>query len=189
MRLFLALELSDSVRSHLCGFAQRWFAERTLAGAPVRAENLHVTVKFLGDVPDGHIPALCDALKSVSKTGVAQLFPDRLEFLPERGPIRIISAGLGGELDKVHLLYKSIEAACETIGFPREKRAYRPHVTLVRLRTFLEPHYRASVVSHGAGHFPGPLFSVGEFVLMQSQLHPKGARYIPLARFPLVEKN
>ena len=185
MRLFLALELSDAVRAHLAECARDWLAGRESSGALVRAENLHVTVKFLGEVPESKVAPLCDALQSVPTASPAQVFPDRLEFLPERGPIRIVSAGLGGELDKLHLLHKRIEVACEGMGFARERRRYRPHVTLIRFRRPLAPHDRSSASTKSAGHFPGPVFAVQDFVLMQSELHPSGAKYIPLARFPL----
>ena len=152
----------------------------------VRAENLHVTLKFLGEVPEPQVPRICDALKTVPANAM-RLQPDRVECLPERGAVRVISAGVGGELERVCDLFDGIERACEPLGFAGERRKYRPHITLARLRSFLPPHTRRSLADAGSKHLPAPEFVVGEFVIMQSRLHPKGAQYIPLARFPLAK--
>ena len=101
--------------------------------------------------------------------------------------MRIISVGLGGKLEKVHGLFDGIERACEPLGFARERRKYRPHITLARLRSHLPPQARRNLIDAGAKYLPAPEFVAGAFVLMQSQLHPKGAQYIPLARFPLAK--
>lgn len=198
MRLFLAIELSEPVRQVIAELSKRWreswneeFPSLGTLGPPaswVRSENLHVTLKFLGEVPDAQIPRIYDALKTISPHPI-RLRPDRIECLPVRGPVRVIGVGLGGELEKVAQLFQDVERACDGLGFARERRAFRPHITLARLRSFLPPHARRTLMEAGAKHLPGPEFVVNEFVLMQSQLNPKGARYIPLARFPLVEKN
>lgn len=195
MRLFLAIELSDATRRVLGRMSQAWrenWDEELLAlgtecppASWVRAENLHVTLKFLGEVPEREVPRICDALSAISILAM-RLQPDRIACLPERGPVRIISVGMGGELEKVDDLFEGIEQACEPLGFVRERRTFRPHITLARLRSSLPSHVRGRLTDAGAKHLPGPEFVAAEFVLMQSQLHPKGARYIPLARFPLV---
>jgi 2'-5' RNA ligase len=198
MRLFLAIELSGPVRRVIAEFSRRWRDEwnEELPGLGtscppaswVGSENLHVTLKFLGEVPDNQIPRICEALKGFPARPI-RLRPDRIECLPARGPVRVIGVGLGGETDTISELFHGVERACEPLGFARERRAYRPHITLARLRSFLPPSARRTLMDAGAKHLPGPEFIAAEFVLMQSQLNPKGARYIPLARFPLVEKN
>jgi 2'-5' RNA ligase len=194
MRLFLAIELSDASRRVLGEMSRAWrenWIEELGTECPpaswVREENLHVTLKFLGEVSQQQAPPLCDALGVV--TGEAmRLQPHQIECLPERGAVRVISAGVAGDLDKLHGLLDGIEQACEPLGFARERRRYRPHITLARVRPFLPPYTRTSLTKAGATHLPAPQFLAGEFVLMQSHLHPNGARYIPLARFPLAKK-
>ena len=196
MRLFLAIELSDAPRRVLGGMSQAWRENwnQELSGLGtecppaswVRAENLHVTLKFLGEVPDTQVPRICDALKAISANPI-RLQPDRIKCLPERGPVRVIGVGLGGELERINQLFQDVEQAVEPLGFARERRAYRPHITLARLRSFLPSDARRTLSEAGTKHLPGPEFIAAEFVLMQSQLNPKGARYIPLARFPLLE--
>ena len=185
MRLFLALELPESVRNLLGGFTHQWLEEGRSFGRAswVRRENLHATLKFLGEVSDQQLPLLCESLKSVPFEHLLRLWPDRIECLPPNGPVRVIGVGLMGELDRLAGIHRAIEDVCEPLGFARERRKYRPHVTLARMREFLPSHTRASLARAGAKHLPGPEFEVSEFVLMQSELHPQGSRYTPLARF------
>ena len=194
MRLFLAIELSDAARRVLGGMSRAWrenwddgllgLGVECPPASWVRAENLHVTLKFLGEVSEHQVPGVCESLATIAGAQM-RLQPDRIDCLPERGAVRVISAGVGGELDKVHKLFDGIERACEPLGFDRERRTYRPHITLARLRLFLPPHTRESLTKAGARHLPAPEFVAREFVLMQSQLHPGGARYTSLGRFPL----
>lgn len=196
MRLFLAIELPDPVRQKLAGLSRAWQENWNeellgLAGDPypkaswVRPENLHVTVKFLGDVADQEVSKLCTQLAAVRVPEPISLWPDRIECLPPGGPVRIISAGLMGDLDAVGELHRQIEKECEAVGFPCERRKFRPHVTLARLREWLPSHTRKNLADASLGHLPAPKFTASEFVLMQSELHPQGSRYLALARFPI----
>jgi 2'-5' RNA ligase len=186
MRLFVAIELSEVARLHIAGLARNLREFKTHHGLSwVRPENLHITVKFLGDVSDDRLPALCSALGGVATEGPAALHADRLEFFPPRGPIRVVAMGLGGDVGRVNHLHRSIEDHCARVGFPLDGRLYRPHVTLVRCRNPLRAQDRKSWERAAERHLPGPEFVASEFVLMESRLKPEGAQYIPLARFPL----
>ena len=198
MRLFLALELPDIVRQRLTKLSKTtqeyWadeLAERGIAGrevpAPswVRPENLHVTLKFFGEVPDSDLPVLCRALEGAHGAGIIRLVPDRTVCLPPRGPIRVISVGLSGELERLHQIHRQIEEWCEPIGFRPERRPLTPHITVSRVKGWIPSYMREKLKKIGSVHLPAPQFDVCEFVLMQSHLDPKGARYVPAARFPL----
>jgi RNA 2',3'-cyclic 3'-phosphodiesterase len=187
MRLFVAIELPDAVRRHIAGLV-RHLRERNSHHhglSWVRPENLHITVKFLGDVSDDRLSALCSALGEVATEGPAALHADRLEFFPPRGPIRVVAMGLGGDVGRVSHLHRSIEDHCARMGIPLDGRLYRPHVTLVRCRNPLPAHKREDWERAAEPHLPGPEFVASEFVLMESRLKADGAQYVPLARFPL----
>jgi RNA 2',3'-cyclic 3'-phosphodiesterase len=187
MRLFVAIELSDVVRRHIAQFVQnsREHYSHLHGLSWVRPENLHITVKFLGDVSDDRLPALCSALGEVATEGPAALHTDRLEFFPPGGPIRVVAMGLGGDVGRVNRLHRSIDDRCSRIGFQSERRVYRPHVTLVRCRNPLPVYRREGFERAVKSHLPGPEFVASEFVLMESRLKADGAQYIPLARFSL----
>lgn len=188
MRLFVALELPDSQRHLLSGLGRRadWFGLEAGNLGWVRAENLHVTLKFLGEVPDGQVPAVCDALKGVAVPGPLRLNVQGVTFFPPRGPIRVFVAEVGGpDMQPLCALQAAVEHALEAVGFPREGRPFRPHVTLARARR--ERRVPAVARKLVAEHpLPaGEPFDVDAFVLMRSELKPMGAIYTPAARFPL----
>ena len=190
MRLFLAIEMPDGVREHIAGISRDWKEAWYAYGEPretvwVRPQNLHVTLKFLGEVADNEVPALCAALKTVESPGPASLVPERVECFPDRGPVRVIAVGIGGDDGRLVLLHGRIEVACEPLGYERERRRYRPHITLARCKRPLPSHMRAKLLEDGVRQLPAPPFEANEFVLMESRLKPDGAEYIPLARFPL----
>lgn len=198
MRLFLGLELPDTVRQRLTKLSKTtqeyWEDELAVQGIAghevpatswVRPENLHVTLKFFGAVPDSDLPVLCGALEGVNGAGMIRLVPDRTVCLPPRGPIRVISVGLSGELEWLHQLHRQIEERCEPIGFRPERRPFTPHITMARVKGWVPSYARGRLEKIGSVHLPAPQFDVCEFVLIQSHLDSKGARYVPLARFPL----
>jgi 2'-5' RNA ligase len=108
-----------------------------------------------------------------------------IECLPDRGPIRIIAAGVTGEFDRLHGLHQAIDSACESAGFPRERRPFKPHVTFARLRPPRPTKERTRIESTPLHAKATRVFEVTNFVLFQSHLEPEGARYVPLARFPV----
>jgi RNA 2',3'-cyclic 3'-phosphodiesterase len=183
MRLFLAIELPDDVREHLARVQERVRESAGKASYP-RAENLHVTLKFLGETRDKDLPPLCESLAKVSG-GSIELTPTGIECFPEKGPVRVITAAMGGSADALAALHKSIEQRCHFLGFDRERRKYRPHVTLARARPTLPSVMRDQLRTATAHLFSAAAFTVRDFVLMSSQLFPKGSQYAIVARFPL----
>lgn len=89
--------------------------------------NLHMTLKFLGDVPPGKVRAISDAITHAKPGAVAHYCEGMQVFGRD-----IISAKVGGELGKLSALYQSLEEALEPCGFEAEARAFKPHITLVR---------------------------------------------------------
>src|SRR6476620_1044097 len=132
MRLFVALELPEGERRRLARLPDQ-MAWRGLESASLnwtREENLHVTLKFLGEVGDPQVPHVTAALARAGVPGPIALRIGSLGFLPPRGPIRVFVAQIGGDLDRLAALQAAIELALEPLGFAREQRAYSPHVTL-----------------------------------------------------------
>lgn len=183
MRLFLAIELPDAVRKALSDLASRLKNDASLTGCSwVRAQNLHVTLKFFGEVPDTRVSEICEALKPLGGKPM-MLRTSRLELLPPRGPVRVIAAGLEGDLLPLEELHAEIETRCARIGFPSEGRRFRPHITLARARRALPPSIRQHLAAFATD--PPAAFNVDHIVLMESRLNPDAAHYIPLARIPL----
>src|SRR5688500_16936698 len=177
MRLFTAIEVPDALRQRLARVAPalvegRWGLDaRLLHVTFTRSENLHVTLKFLGEVAEQDVPAICDVLAAVPRPGVLPLNIDGGEMFPARGPVRIIAAKVGGAAERLVDLEAAIEDACAPLGIPRDGRPYRPHVTLARCKRGLPTHFRSSVQDVARGLSRDGGWIADAFVLMESRLH------------------
>src|SRR5439155_18272860 len=108
-----------------------------------------------------------------------------VECFPNRGPIRIVTTALDGTLPPLRALVESIEQRCKFLGFEKEQRGYRPHVTLGRARPVLSAKFRQLATDATVDLWPGPSFLPSEFVLMESQLSAAGSKYTPIGQFPI----
>ena len=130
MRLFVALEIPSAVRQNL---ATLLAFMRSITKEPrwVRAENLHVTLKFLGDTPEGKIDAIRSALSEIRSDNPVALDFRGLGFFPNEKHPRVFWAGMEAS-PNLKTLAGDIEGGMEKLGIPREKREFSPHLTLAR---------------------------------------------------------
>ncbi|MEZ7198927.1 RNA 2',3'-cyclic phosphodiesterase [Pseudodesulfovibrio karagichevae] len=146
-----------------------------------RLDTWHLTLKFLGETDEARIPALKAALAAVDfapftlRAGGAGAFPEA------RRP-KVLWLGLAEGGEQAATLAGAIEDGLAAIGIPREKKPFRPHLTLGRIRR-PSPGDWSPVLDAAAAH-PWPPFTVTRFTLWQSTLTPEGAIHTPLAEFP-----
>jgi len=165
-RLFTAVDLPVAVAQELAalGFGlpgARW----------VPAEQLHLTLRFIGEVDGGLFRDLGQALAEVK---AAPFSMGLLGFgcFPPRGPARILWAGVEPPAP-VAALYRKVENVLVRRGLVApEKRKFAPHVTVARLDRV--PRQRLGNFLAGNNLYRSPTFTVGEFHLYSSQLTPKG---------------
>ncbi|MGD1147128.1 MAG: RNA 2',3'-cyclic phosphodiesterase [Thermoanaerobaculaceae bacterium] len=181
MRLFVAVELPQAVREVLAAGLGRLKADQPSARW-VRAEGMHVTLKFLGEQPeeivDGlgrAVPPLLAALPAVHvRLGGGGFFPH------DRRP-RV--AWVGGEAAGLESWARAVEEAASSLGVPHEPRPFSLHLTLARL----DRPWGVQAVEHfqvQVGKWRFPDFTPREIVLFQSELGPAGAAYTVLRRWP-----
>jgi 2'-5' RNA ligase len=185
MRLFLAIELPDPIRQSILRLAKTLRRFDVPEKSLIRRENLHLTLKFIGEVTDPAVSPMCDVLRQIPTPASFRLQPSHLGCLPERGEVRIISVGLDGQLDLLQSLYEGIESASSSLGLRKEGRRFHPHITVARLRKTLPSSARQELERIPLPDSAGMEFDVREFVLMQSVFEPAGVRYLRVARFPL----
>ena len=183
MRLFTAIDLPTHIRDHLARIPETLRTHPTLKDLSwTKSDNLHITLKFLGDIPDEHLPNLCRALAQLPVPTLSLTLNPFL-VLPGRGPARILAANVRGDLEPLAHLFSHVESAVQPLGVRREARAYKPHVTLARIK---RPTRKLTAQALGRvvdpSLLPTPAFTATDFTLYQSQLDPKGSIYIPLAR-------
>jgi 2'-5' RNA ligase len=184
MRLFVAIELDTPMRQYLARIQDVLRPQlRGVSFTP--PENLHVTLKFLGEAPDSAVPGLSDALGTVRAPRPLTVSAAGARCFPEPGRFRIIGVGLTGDLGPLRQMQADIESACQACGFPREGRAFTPHLTLGRARNPLHERLREPIRKAAAESGTCAPMAVSQFVLMQSQLGSGPARYHALAHFSI----
>ncbi len=188
VRAFVAIELPPQVRDVLAGLVQELSRARLRGVRLVRPEGVHLTLKFLGDVQVAQVEAIASALARVARAHE----PFLLELVgagvfPERSAPRVLWVGIEGDMEPLRALQRDVEAALETLGFAREERGFKPHLTIGRIREGASPADRreAERALASAWTSPGVRMEVGSVSLMKSILRPDGAIYERLASVSL----
>jgi 2'-5' RNA ligase len=145
---------------------------------------LHVTIRFLGDVPDSDVSAVADAVERGAVS--AEPFTMTLSgcgCFPPRGQVRIVWAGAHEASGALQRAAEAVNAELDALGFARERRGFSPHITIGRVREDRSGgRIRAAADSFTFGELEQPVASI---TLMQSVLSPKGPTYTPVKRASL----
>lgn len=174
--------LPDDVRQRLATAVEGLRPHATDV-AWVAPANLHVTLKFLGQVDEARVLAFAEALTGAAAGHRAfDVVVRGLGAFPSPTRPRVLWAGLDGDAGRLAALAESVDAACGGLGVPRETRAFAAHVTLGRVREPRRQPTLADALARG-GEFGR--VGVGRVALMRSELSPRGARYSELALCPL----
>ncbi len=194
MRIFVGIDLASELRTRIARFI-----EGVQGFAPdarwVRAESLHITLKFVGEQTLEQVEALGLALRRVESSAF-EIRCGGYGFFPTAKAARVFWIGVhtGPELAA---LAKSVDAVAAELGIECEERAYSPHLTLARAgRGSGSPRWRKSDGTNivfaklekrvsDMGELELGTMTAREFVLYQSQLSSGGSKYTKLQRFPL----
>ena len=187
LRLFVACELPQDALDALAQVQDALRAQGTGRLRWVRSEGIHLTLKFLGEVPSKTAERAIKALaeKIVSPFTLNLRF-DRLGSFGGRMRLRVLWVGLTGDFEALVELAEVVESALAPLGFPREDRPFSPHLTLARVpeEMGIEERSRLADLLTGYELPPLPPMAISKVSLMQSLLLPTGARYERLADFP-----
>lgn len=177
MRLFIAIELPDEIKRPL-GRLQidipgaRW----------VPAEQIHLTLAFLGEVDDDTVKRLTTELAKIQAPGFELRFSGTGCF-PDRRRPRVLWVGLEPE-PLLSSLASQVRDAVLACGIPQEERPFSPHITLARLK-FPAAREAARFLDQPPDRRLPPV-TVREFILFRSSLTPRGAIHTPIRKFPLM---
>ncbi|MEE9293143.1 MAG: RNA 2',3'-cyclic phosphodiesterase [Acidobacteriota bacterium] len=182
MRLFVAAGVPDEIRTRLSAIKER-LEPLSLPVRWVRPEGIHLTLKFLGEVPEDRVERIEGALRGTASCRPHDVEVRGIGTFPERGRPRVIWAGLGGDVAGVARLASSIEAALDQAGLQRETREFRAHLTLGRFRESPRGEWRSTLNRHADEDFGK--FRIDAFALYESVLQQGGARYRVVSRFTI----
>jgi len=175
-RAFSAIDRPESVKSFLSeaqealklyGFRVKW----------VRPQNIHLTLKFLGNTATADTDKIAEAMTLAAKNcPVASLTAKGIGVFPNVRRPRVIWAGLNGQLEILANLQQTLDAHLADLGFPRETRAFKSHLTLGRVKGKIASDRMKAAIDK-LKEFESEPFETNQVVLFKSKLRPTGAVY------------
>ena len=184
IRVFICFELptevSHSVRDLIhylktFGRGVRW----------VHHDGIHLTLKFLGEIDSQRIKDVAAVVEKVAKNYApfALKLAGKGAFPDFKRP-RVFWIGIRETADTIHRIQQDLENELETVGFPKDKRQFSPHLTLGRVK-FNDPTVHKIALELERMHVEEIEFSMDHIVIMKSDLHPNGAIYTPLRKIKM----
>jgi 2'-5' RNA ligase len=184
VRAFVAVELPADLLKAL-NRVQAELRGRGVHARWTRAENLHLTLKFLGPLPAGRLRAVMDAMQAAAAEYAAfELTAAGIGVFPGTRRARVLWVGFTEPDPVLTRLHRSLDERLGEIGFAREGRDFQGHLTLGRFSTIPPDGLIAELVSAYASERFGS-FKVREVVLFESDLRPTGPVYTALGKAPL----
>ena len=190
MRLFIAIDLDEAARTAIAE------EQRRLKGAIgatranikwVRPEQMHLTLVFLGEVPDARVPPIVEAVGQPVAQPPFDLAFSGIGVFPPRGAPNVLWIGASsGEAEAV-AVQRQLADRVAAFGIPLEQRPFRPHLTLARLKDS-RPSDRSAALAAGRENVVAAAH-VDQATLYQSRLSSQGPTYIPLAHATLLRSG
>ena len=180
MRLFIAIDLPDELRKELTRLRTA-LAPSTETARWVASESIHITLRFIGEVPEKRVEEIDAALTGLTWKPFT-ITVRGVGFFPGTRSPRVFWAGM--EAPTMQNLAEQLDSRMERLGFEKEKRAFRPHITLARARDSRIDSSLVTAASQYAEHQFGA-FTVDRVFLFRSILKPSGAVYEKLKEYLL----
>lgn len=182
VRTFVAVETNEVVRRQ----ARELIEALRAAGADVKwvePQNMHLTIKFLDEVPLREIPRVSEAVQQA----VADAAPFEMEIrgagaFPHPGRPQTLWLGAGSGAERLVALHAEMEKRLAKLGFRKESRPFAPHLTIGRVRQRGPAVVELGRLLKQHAEFEAGRFRVAEFVVFSSELGPKGPTYAALSR-------
>jgi 2'-5' RNA ligase len=184
IRSFIAIDLPEETRTALKDVQEKL----KLSGAVVRwlkPRSIHLTLKFLGTIQEAQVEDIALAVaQEIRDQPPITLRPAGLGAFPSPRKPRVIWIGIEGEVQRLKEIQAGVENGLEPLGFACEKRGFRPHLTIGRVK---DRRRLQSLVDAMATLNMEPFnsFDADEIILYKSDLRPTGAIYTKLHRMPL----
>ena len=179
MRAFICFKLPERLISSI-GRIQVSVKQYGLKIRWVRPENIHLTIKFLGDIKWSEIDGIGRLIKETAMDFTPLLLSAQgIGVFPNLNRPRVIWIGISGQIEELIGLQKMLDNKLRIIGFPKEKRPFKGHLTIGRIKGSIDSNKLSDVLNQ-INRFAASPFSVDKIYLMQSDLKPLGAVYTRL---------
>lgn len=179
IRTFIAIELPENIISSILK-VQDGIRSYGLKASWVRRENIHLTLKFLGDINTSDIENIGKEIVEAAKEyPPLNLTAKGMGVFPSIKRPRVIWIGITGQIHRLMVLQKTLDKRLETIGFPRENRPFKGHLTIGRIKRKIDSQ-RLMTAFREFGEFESETFTANKLVFFKSELNPSGAIYTKL---------
>ena len=186
-RTFIAVDIDEYTRKNLAEVRCKLDDPRCRINW-VAPENLHVTLKFLGDVPDNELSKVCEVVgETVAQSGPVEFEVRGITAIPSLQKLRMLWAQVDEQAGLLDAIFTKIESALEPLGFPRENRPFSPHITLARIKHVpknaaidIKSTLRKSLEQYSDTEFG--FISAPNITVYTSELTPDGPIYTPIAK-------
>jgi 2'-5' RNA ligase len=184
IRAFLAIDLPGEVRGEITAI-QAGLKDALEGVRWTRSEGIHLTLKFFGDIDNATIGSISDIVgKRTKGFGLLSLAMGRMGAFPNPGRARVLWLGVEGDIENLAFLQGSMEEDFEALGFAKETRSFKPHLTLGRARSSRGTIMGLREAMESVRYESPTPFSAEGLTLFKSDLAPGGAVYTKLAYFP-----
>lgn len=184
MRIFIGIKLDDAALEKI----EKFLKPFKKIASPVKwtkRENLHITIKFIGDVPDENYSQMEKHLTEADfNTGAIDLKITGCGKFGRGRDLNILWVGIQKN-EKLEDMFDRIENTLEKSGIPKENRKFKPHITVARNKKSFNFKSFFEIIEENSDHFIAGL-NVTHFQVYKSQLTPKGPIYTILKEIPLV---
>ncbi len=188
IRAFIAIQLPEEITAFIrkiqeglgaYGFKVRW----------VRPENIHLTLKFLGDITDENIRQTSRVISDAAgEYAPISLGVKGIGVFPGVKRPRVIWIGINGQTGELAGLQKTLDGKLEAIGFKKEKRSFKGHLTIARVKGNLDTRRLIDAMKE-FGEYESKTFIADKVFLFKSELKPSGAVYTKLMSAALGAKE
>lgn len=188
-RVFCAVELPAEVRKQLEEHILKLRkAVPDVAASWSRVENIHLTLKFFGNVALDRIEVISAAAsRAVTEFSPFPIGVEDTGVFPRPSRPQVLWIGVSDPSGRLSALQARLENECAAMGFPKEDRAYRPHLTIARIRR--PEGARRLADAHLQIPFPTTDIELNELILFRSELSPKGSKYTPISTHQIRKKS
>ncbi|MFQ5824091.1 MAG: RNA 2',3'-cyclic phosphodiesterase [bacterium] len=184
IRTFIAIEIPDSIHQKIANLQNELELKKEKARISwTKPGNIHLTIKFLGNVEESRINSVAEAVESaVQPFSPFNFLVNNFGAFPNFRRPRVLWIGIENPTFQLIQIAQNIDDELSKIGFPREKRKFSPHLTVARVKSSLSQNFVQLLQKES---FEGGEVSVEEVVVMKSDLRPTGAVYTPLKKIRL----
>ena len=177
MRTFIAVEIPEDVRQKIGRYVDS-LRDSIQNVKWVSPENLHLTLKFLGEVNENDTDALIDCIRPIfSVFSSFELVLEHTGFFPSPKNPRVIWIGSDGGADNLLDIFHELEHCLEAFGIDRDERMFSPHLTIGRVKRNRGKHHAPAAITGDIPEFESAAFRVNSIALIKSTLTSQGPIY------------